>query len=105
MRSPGAVSRGFILPDGTIARKGTQHDDIAMEYICDFNLHAEYERSKHDDLCDFMVLEKGAIKVGCNKGRNPKSITYVEDMMTRDQWVYIEYYQSQGYRLDPIKGV
>ena len=35
MRSQGAISRGFILPDGTVARKGTQHDDIAMEYICE----------------------------------------------------------------------
>ena len=103
MRSPGAISRGFILPDGTIARKGTQHDDIAMEYLNDYNMFEEYKKSKYNDLCDFMVLGKGAIKVGCNKGRNPKIITYVEELMTRDQWVYIEYYQSQGYRLDSIK--
>ena len=105
MRSPGAVSRGFILPDGTIARKGTQHDDIAMEYICDHNLMSEYEKSNYHDLCDFMVFQKGAIKVGCNRGSNPKIITYVEDDMTREQWGYIEYYQRNGYRLDPIKKV
>ena len=105
MRSPGAISRGFILPDGTVAKKGTQHDDIAMEYLCDYKLFSEYQKSKYRDLCDFMVLGKGAIKVGCNRGSNPKIITYVESMMTRDQWVYIEYYQSKGYRLDPIKEV
>ena len=102
MRSPGAVSRGFILPDGTIARKGTQHDDIAMEYICDYKLQAKYDRSKYNDLCDFMVYELGAIKVGCNKGINPKIITFVESEMTREQWHYIEYYQNQGYRLDML---
>lgn len=103
MRSKGAISRGFILPDGTVARKGTQHDDIAMEYICDYKLQTEYENSKYHDLCDFMVFEKGAIKVGCNRGDNPKIITFVEEKMTHEQWVYIEYYQSKGYKLDIIK--
>ena len=102
MRSPGAVSRGFILPDGTIARKGTQHDDIAMEYICDHKLQDKYDRSKYKDLCDFMVCELGAIKVGCNKGSNPKIITFVESEMNRNQWHYIEYYQKQGYKLDML---
>ena len=102
MRSKGAISRGFILPDGTVARKGTQHDDIAMEYICDHKLLEEYQKSRYRDLCDFMVLQKGAIKVGCNRGANPKIITFVERKMTHEQWIYIEYYQSQGYKLDPI---
>ena len=105
MRSEGAISRGFILPDGTVARKGTQHDDIAMEYICDYKLYPEYVKSKSRDLCDFMVFEKGAIKVGCNRGSNPKVITFVEKQMTREQWIYIEYYQLRGYRLDVIKEV
>ena len=102
MRSKGAISRGFILPNGTVARKGTQHDDIAMEYICDHKLLEEYQKARYRDLCDFMVLQKGAIKVGCNRGSNPKIITFVERKMTREQWIYIEYYQSQGYKLDLI---
>lgn len=100
MRSKGTVSRGFILPDGTIARKGTQHDDIAMEYICDANLQSQYDKSKYRDLSDFMVLELGAIKVGCNQGSNPRIIVFDASEMTREQWVYIEYYQSIGYILD-----
>ena len=103
MRSENAISRGFIFPDGTIARKGTQHDDIAMEYLNDYKLYDEYLKSQYHDLCDYMVFGKGAIKVGCNKGPNPKIITFVEEKMTREQWVYIEYYQSKGYELDRIK--
>ena len=102
MRSVGAISRGFILPNGEVARKGTQHDDIAMEYICDQKLQSQYNKSKYNDLCDFMVYELKAIKVGCNKGSNPKIITYVKDLMIPEQWAYIEYYQSQGYHLDAL---
>lgn len=102
MRSEGAISRGFILPDGTVARKGTQHDDIAMEYICDNKLQDQYDKSKFRDLCDFMVYELNAIKVGCNKGSNPKIITFIEAEMNKEQWAYISYYQQQGYRLDML---
>lgn len=102
MRSVGAISRGFILPDGSVARKGTQHDDIAMEYICDHKLQFKYDKSKYIDLCDFMVYELKAIKIGCNKGSNPKIITFVEDFMNHEQWSYIEYYQRQGYELDML---
>ena len=102
MRSKGAISNGFILPDGKIAKMGTQHDDIAMEYLNEHKLYDEYKNSKYSDLCDFMVLQMGAIKVGCNRGYERKVITYVAEQMTRDQWVYIEYYQSKGYRLDEL---
>lgn len=102
MRSKNAISRGFILPDGTVARKGTQHDDIAMEYISDHEMLSQYDRSKYQDLCDFMVYELGAIKVGCNRGSNPKIITFVESEMNREQWEYIRYYQEHGYRLDRL---
>lgn len=102
MRSENAISRGFILPNGTVARKGTQHDDIAMEYISDHGMLSQYDRSKYQDLCDFMVYELGAIKVGCNRGSNPKIITFVESEMNREQWEYIRYYQELGYKLDML---
>lgn len=102
MRSIGAISRGFILPDGTVARKGTQHDDIAMEYICDNNLQRQYDKSKYRDLCDFMVYELKAIKVGCNRGNNPRIITFIEEEMNSDQWHYIKYYRDLGYKLDML---
>lgn len=102
MRSEGAISRGFILPDGTVARKGTQHDDIAMEYICDYKLQDQYSKSKYRDLCDFMVYEMRAIKVGCNRGSNPKIITFIAEEMNREQWHYIKYYRDLGYKLDML---
>lgn len=102
MRSEGAISRGFILPDGTVARKGTQHDDIAMEYICDYKLQDQYGKSKYRDLCDFMVYEMKAIKVGCNRGNNPKIITFIAEEMNRQQWYYINYYHDLGYKLDML---
>lgn len=102
MRSARAISRGFILPDGSVARKGTQHDDIAMEYICDHKLQSKYDNSKYKDLCDFMVFELKAIKIGCNNGTNPKIITFIEKEMNHEQWIYIEYYQSKGYKLDML---
>ena len=102
MRSKGAISRGFILPDGSVAKNGTQHDDIAMEYICYAKLQSQYDKSKYKDLCDFMVFELKAIKVGCNRGTNQKVITFVEEKMNKEQWAYIEYYESLGYRLDML---
>lgn len=36
-------------------------------------------------------------------GTNPKVITYVEECMNNAQWTYIEYYQRNGYKLDPVK--
>lgn len=101
MRSKGAISRGFILPNGDVARHGTQHDDIAMNYICDNKMLDAYDESGLDP-CDFMVLKLDAIKVGCNMGKNPKVISYVEKSMNSNQWIYIDYYQRNGYKLDPI---
>ena len=102
MRSKGAISKGFILPDGKVARKGTQHDDIAMEFICDNKLQDRYDKSKYKDLCDFMVYELKAIKVGCNRGKNPKIITFIAEEMNREQWYYIKYYRDKGYKLDML---
>ena len=92
MRSKGAISRGFILPNGSVAKSGTQHDDIAMEYIYQAKLQSQYDKSKYKDLCDFMVFELKAIKVGCNRGDDPKIITFLEKEMNQEQWAYIEYY-------------
>lgn len=102
MRSKNAISRGFILPDGRVARSGTQHDDIAMNFICDEKLLSQFDRSIYKDPCDFMVYKLHAIKVGCNLG-NPKVITFVEDYMSKEQWIYIEYYQYKGYKVDMLK--
>ena len=101
MRSPGAVTRGFILPNGTVAINGTQHDDIAMNYICDNKLLPKFDSSRYRDPCDFMVMEMSALKVGCNRG-NPKVITYVPDFMSAEQWIYIDYYHNIGYKLDEV---
>ena len=101
MRSKNAISRGFILPDGTAARNGTHHDDVAMDYICTHHLLEKYDKSQHRDLCDFMIYELGALKVGSNSG-DPRVVTFHEDAMTREQWVYIQYYQNSGYRLDRV---
>lgn len=100
MRSEGAVSNGFILPDGTVAKKGTQHDDIAMEFICDHKLSDRYNKSKYRDLCDFMVYELRAIKVGCNGGSRRNTITFIANKMNDEQWEYIKFYQDKGYYLD-----
>lgn len=102
MRSKGAISRGFILPNGSVAKSGTQHDDIAMEYIYQAKLQSQYDKSKYKDLCDFMVFELKAIKVGCNRGDDPKIITFLEKEMNQEQWTYIEYYESLGYKLDML---
>lgn len=102
MRSKNAISRGFILPNGDVARHGTQHDDIAMNYICDNKMLEDYDKSRLDP-CDYLVLKLYAIKVGCNMGTNPKVITYVEECMNNAQWTYIEYYHRNGYKLDPVK--
>lgn len=101
MRSKGAISRGFILPDGKIAKHGTQHDDVAMEFISENHLLDKYDKSRYRDICDFMIFEMGALKVGSNSG-NPKVITFCEEKMTKEQWVYILYYQNMGYRLDAV---
>ena len=101
MRSKNAISRGFILPDGSVAKHGTHHDDVAMEYINEHHLFEKFAKSRYRDLCDFMIFEMGALKVGCNSG-NPKVVTFHEELMTRDQWVYIQYYQVHGYRLDRV---
>ena len=96
------ITRGFILPNGDIAKNGTRHDDIALDYL---NNHRE-ARMKYDkiggDLCDFMVSVLGALKVGNNIG-NPMVITYKKrPNMPNDFWFYIEYYKKRGYRIDEI---
>ena len=96
------ISRGFILPNGEIARTGTRHDDIALEYL---NSHKDL-RKKYDEiggnLCDFMVIQLGALKVGNNIG-NPKVISFKDRKdLPKEFWYYIDYYQSIGYRIDRI---
>lgn len=49
------ITRGFILPNGEIAKNGTRHDDIAMEYLNNHPKIREIYDKKQCDLCDFMV--------------------------------------------------
>ncbi len=96
------ISRGFILPNGDIARTGTRHDDIALDYLNNhIDLRNEYDKIG-GNLCDFMVCHLGALKVGNNIG-NPKVITYKDRRdIPKAFWAYIDYYQRQGYNVDKV---
>ena len=96
------ITRGFILPDGEVAKNGTRHEDIALSYLSEYPWLLRKLDQYHGHICDFMVFELGALKVGCNS-RNPKVITYKERKdLPEDFWFYIEYYQSLGYRIDAL---
>ncbi len=95
--------KGFILPDGEIVEQGgKRHDTIVIEYL---NLHPEikkqFDKSGYN-LCDFMVLKLGAIKVGSNSG-DSNVITYkLKKKMSKEINFYIDYYTQKGYRVDVI---
>ena len=102
MSSGIAITKGFILPDGTVAKNGLKHDDIAMDYICNMKMLERYEKSRYKNLCDFMVFDLGAIKVGCSISKRSSILTFVESKMNRQQWEIIEYYMEEGYKLDSL---
>lgn len=97
------TSKGFILPDGEVVDQGgKRHDTIVLEYLIS---HPEL-RKKFDStggsLCDFMVFNMGAIKVGSNSG-DPRVITYKsKKRLSRETRFYIEYYTNKGYRVDVV---
>ena len=97
------TSKGFILPDGEIIDQGgKRHDTIALTYL---SMHPEL-RAKYDkvagNLCDFMVYQLGAIKVGSNSG-SPRVITYKgKKRLSKETRFYIEYYSQKGYRIDVV---
>ena len=96
------ITRGFILPDGDVAKTGTRHEDIVMEYLNDHIDKWKLYQKQGGDLCDFMVITLGALKVG-NNGPNPMVITYKERYnLPEDFYFYIEYYKKHGYRIDAI---
>ncbi len=102
MQNSWGITRGFILPNGEVAKNGTRHEDIALSYLSEHEGLLKKFDSYGGDICDFMVIELGAMKVGCNS-RDPRVITYKERRdMPNDFYFYIDYYKHLGYRIDVL---
>ena len=95
------ISRGFILTDGegVTSSESKWHVDIALEFLRNNNMLEYFEKSEQLDVCDFMVFNLHAIKVGSNLGRS-KVISFVPEYMSKEQWEIIRQYQILGYKLD-----
>ena len=97
------ISRGFILTngDGVTSSESKWHVDIALEFLRNNNMLECFEVSKQLDVCDFMVFNLHAIKVGSNLGRT-KVISFIPEYMSKEQWNIICQYQMLGYKLDML---
>lgn len=67
-------------------------------------LKNEYEKSGKSDMCDFLVMDKGYLKVS-KIGNYYKVVSYASSKVSDKQRRVLAYYAEEGYALDNLTNI